>query len=78
MSELISPEETKELYLQMLEIRKGSKEKIEDLLNLLVDLKARNLKKINNLREELKRREELDTVYSDLIKKAKETLKLET
>ena len=78
MSELISLEETKELYLQMLEIRKGSKEKIEDLLNLLVDLKARNLKKINNLREELKRREEMDIVYSDLIKKAKETLKLET
>jgi len=78
MSELISPEETKELYLQMLEIRKGSKEKIEDLLNLLVDLKARNLKKINNLREELKRREEMDIVYSDLIKKAKETLRLET
>ena len=78
MSEIISPEETKELYLKMLEIRKGSKEKIEDLLNLLVDLKARNLKKINNLREELKRREEMDIVYSDLIKKAKETLRLET
>ena len=53
----------------MLEIKKGSKEKIEDLLNLLIDLKARNLKKINNLREELKRREEIDIVYSDLIKK---------
>jgi hypothetical protein len=44
LSELVSLEGVKELYLQMLEIRRGDNKRPEEMLNLLIDLKIRNLK----------------------------------
>jgi hypothetical protein len=44
LSELVSLEGVKELYLQMLEIRRGDNKGPEEMLNLLIDLKIRNLK----------------------------------